>query len=132
MDLFRDCEIQRMHLRGNTVVLIVGDRKATPGECHELLKQYAASFGRSTAAPAYISKDGWQLLIPRSELQTSPASPGADASETKPAETASNAPESATQAPESESPGPESASQAADPASQARAVLHAQHKKGGR
>jgi hypothetical protein len=132
MDLFKDCEIQRMHLRGSPVVLIVGDRAATAQEGAALLAQYAASFGHSTAAPAYVSRDGWQLLKPQFEPQTSLSASAPAAGETKPAEPATNAPESATQAPESATPGAEAASKPAEPAAPARPVIHAQQKKGGR
>jgi hypothetical protein len=124
MDLFKDCEIQRMHLRGSPVVLIVGDRAVSADEGAELLAQYAASFGRSTAVPAYVSSDGWQLLK-GAERRAAVAATTAVAGETKPAESASNTPETATQV-------SESASQPAAPASQPRPVIHAQHKKGGR
>lgn len=122
MDLFKDCEIQRMHLRGHAVVLIVGDRAVSAQEGAELLAQYAASFGRSTSVPAYVSRDGWQLLNGRAKRQA----------ETDAVEPASNTPESATQAVESDSKGPESGTKPAEPETPARPVIHAQHKKGGR
>ena len=133
MDLFKDCEIQRMHLRGSPVVLIVGDRAVSTDEGAELLAQYAASFGRSTAAPAYVSRDGWQLLKAQAKRQAAPAETTAPAGETNPAEPASNPQEFATAAPESASPGAEAASRPADPVAPARPVIHAQpSKKGGR
>jgi hypothetical protein len=133
MDLFKDCEIQRMHLRGSPVVLIVGDRAVSADEGAELLAQYAASFGRSTAVPAYVSSDGWQLLKPPAERRAAVAATTAAVSETKPAEPETKPPESVTPAPESASAGAENASKPADPASLARPVIHAQHgKKGGR
>jgi hypothetical protein len=132
MDLFKDCEIQRMHLRGTPVALIVGDRAVSAEEGAALLAQYAASFGRSTAVPAYVSPDGWQLLKPQAEQRTTAAATIVVAGDTNTVEPETKPPESATQAPESASAGAESASQPADPASQARPVIHAQHKKGGR
>lgn len=131
MDLFKDCEIQRMYLRGSTVALIVGDRAVSAEEGAELLAQYAASFGRSTSMPAYVSREGWQLLK-RPERRAAVAASTVVASETKPAEPATNPQESATQAPESETPGADPASKPAEPAAPARPVIHAQHKKGGR
>lgn len=132
MDLFKDCEIQRMHLRGSPVVLIVGDRAVSAEEGAELLAQYAASFGRSTSMPAYVSRDGWQLLKPQSKRQAASAETTVVAGDMNTVAPETKPPKSATQAPESESKGAESGTKPAEPETPARPVIHAQHKKGGR
>lgn len=61
MKLFENCEILRHHVRGDTAVVIAGDRAVTPAEGAALLVEYANSFG-SAAKPIYFSRDGWQML----------------------------------------------------------------------
>lgn len=74
MKLFTDCEIVRHHLRGNTAVVIVGDRAVTDEEGAALLAEFADSFG-TTHRPVYFSKDGWQGLpeAPKAAKKSKPA-----------------------------------------------------------
>lgn len=56
-----DCDISHLHVRGHNVALITGSRGLSDAEAAALLEQFTAVYGIDRQ-PAYVSRDGWQLL----------------------------------------------------------------------
>lgn len=56
-----DCEVAFHHMRGHNVAFVFGARAITEGEGIALAAEWLALYG-PVPLPAYVSKDGWQII----------------------------------------------------------------------